>query len=102
MSFFQQNYDKPGPGVERDTPRKTGLARIVEVISRDFFSFWKASFLLLLSCIPLILGVYLALLNSNAVLMLLAAALGGVVAGPQLCGIADTILRSLRDERKAQ
>lgn len=47
MSFFQQNYDKPGPGVERDTPRKTGFARIVEVLSRDFFSFWKASALLL-------------------------------------------------------
>ena len=98
MSFFQQNYDKPVPGVERDTPRKTGLARIVEVISRDFFSFWKASLLLLFSCIPLAVGVYLALLNSNAVLMLLASALGGLIAGPQLCGIADTILRSLRDE----
>ena len=44
------------------------------------------------------MGVYLALLNSNAVLMLLASALGGLIAGPQLCGIADTILRSLRDE----
>lgn len=98
MSLFQQNYNKPGPGVERDTPRKTGLARIVEVISRDFFSFWKASLLLLLSCTPLALGVYLALLNSNAVLMLLTSALGGLIAGPQLCGIADTILRSLRDE----
>ena len=98
MSLFQQNYNKPGPGVERDTPRKTGLARIVEVISRDFFSFWKASLLLLLSCTPLALGVYLALFNSNAVLMLLTAALGGLIAGPQLCGIADTILRSLRDE----
>lgn len=98
MSLFQQKYNKPGPGVERDTPRKTGLARIVEVISRDFFSFWKASLLLLLSCTPLALGVYLALLNSNAVLMLLTSALGGLIAGPQLCGIADTILRSLRDE----
>lgn len=98
MILFQQNYNKPGPGVERDTPRKTGLARIVEVISRDFFSFWKASLLLLLSCTPLALGVYLALLNSNAILMLLTSALGGLIAGPQLCGIADTILRSLRDE----
>ena len=98
MSIFQQNYDKPGPGVERDTPRKTGLARIVEVLSRDFFSFWKASLLLLLSCIPLVLGVHITLLNSNAVLMLLASALGGMIAGPQLCGIADTILRSLREE----
>ena len=98
MSIFQQNYDKPGPGVERDTPRKTGLARIVEVLSRDFFPFWKASLLLLLSCIPLVLGVHITLLNSNAVLMLLASALGGMIAGPQLCGIADTILRSLREE----
>ena len=58
MSFFQQNYDKPGPGVERDTPRKTGLARIVEVISRDFFPsgkpascFCSVAFRLLWACI---------------------------------------------------
>ena len=98
MSFFQQNYDKPGPGVERDTPRKTGFARIVEVLSRDFFSFWKASALLLVSCVPLAVGMRIALLTSNAFVLLLAAALGGMIAGPQLCGVADTILRSLRDE----
>ena len=98
MSFFQQSYEKPGPGVERDTPRKTGFARIVEVLSRDFFSFWKASALLLVSCIPLAVGMRIALLTGNAFVLLLAAALGGMIAGPQLCGIADTILRSLRDE----
>ena len=98
MSLFTIDYNKPGPGVNRDTPRKTGFARILEVLARDWFSFWKAGLLLLLSAVPAILGIGIAIATDSILLLLASAALGGLLAGPQLCGLTDTILRSLRDE----
>lgn len=98
MSLFTIDYNKAGPGVSRDTPRKTGFSRILEVLARDWFSFWKAGFLLLLSAVPAVLGIGIAIATNSILLLLASAALGGLLAGPQLCGLTDTILRSLRDE----
>lgn len=98
MSFLHTNYDKPGPGVAPDTPRKVGLGRLAEVLARDVFSFWKAGGLLLVSVLPATFCIGVACSSGSVLLLLLGGALGGVVAGPQICGLMDTILRSLRDE----
>ena len=45
MALFNMHYDRPGPGVDPDTPRKKGAARFLEVLGRDMTSFWLASFL---------------------------------------------------------
>ena len=31
MAFFHQNFDRPGPGVSPNAPRKKGFARFLEV-----------------------------------------------------------------------
>ena len=36
MGLFHQNFDKPGPGVSPNAPRKKGAARYFEVLARDF------------------------------------------------------------------
>ena len=33
---FLPDYDREGSGLEPDTPRKTGLSRFWETLSRDF------------------------------------------------------------------
>src|SRR5699024_5162290 len=98
MGLFNMHYDRPGPGVNPDTPRKKGAARFAEVLGRDMLSFWCAGMLALLSALPFALGLILSLLTHAVLPMLLAGALGGMIAAPQLAGLQDTILRSLRDE----
>lgn len=98
MSIFSSDYSKPGPGVRPDEPRKKGPARLWEVVSRDVGSFFKAGFLALVSALPFLLGMAVAIGTHTILFMILAGVLGGLLAAPQLCGLADTILRSLRDE----
>lgn len=98
FSAFFGGYNRPGPGVRPDEPRKKGLARLIEMLGRDFWAFFRAGFLAFLGMIPFIFGMILAI-TSHAVIFVLAAGLiGGMIAAPELCGMADTVLRSLRDE----
>ncbi len=98
MGFFNRNFDRPGPGVAKDAPRKTGAARFFEVLGRDWGSFFKASLLCLLGYIPWTLLVGIGVLGQNLLFTLAGGLVGGVIAGPGLAGMHDTVLRSLRDE----
>lgn len=98
MSLFNMNFDRPGPGVNPDTPRKKGAARFFEVLGRDLKSFWLASFLAVVSALPFAFGIWFSVETHAILPMLLAGILGGMIAAPQLCGLQDTVLRSLRDE----
>ena len=48
MGLFHQNFDKPGPGVSPDAPRKKGAARFFEILGRDFSTIWMAGLLALI------------------------------------------------------
>lgn len=98
MGLFSRNYNRPGPGVRADEPRKKGFARLFELLGRDFGSYFKAGFLAFLSALPFILGMAFAIVTHVVLYVLIAGILGGMLAAPQICGMADTILRSLRDE----
>lgn len=97
MGLFS-NYNKPGPGVAPDAPRKRGLSRLIEILGRDMGSFFKAGMLAFASCIPFVAGAVLAVLSHGLLVMIIAGIVGSALAGPQLTALADTILRSLRDE----
>ena len=98
MGFFNRNFDRPGPGVAKDAPRKTGAARFFEVLGRDYGSFFKASLLCILGYLPWTLLVGIGVLGQNMIFTLVGGLVGGVIAGPALAGMHDTVLRSLRDE----
>lgn len=98
MALFSFHFDRPGPGVEPDAPRKKGFARFWEVLTRDLGSFYMAGLLALLSGMPYALGVAYAIMTHALLPLIAAGFLGGMLAAPQLCGLNDTILRSLRDE----
>lgn len=93
MSVFFRDFSKPGPGIPPNAPRKKGISRWLEIAGRDHRRFWCAGALTMMSMIPLIFAQILQLIP-----MLVMSALGGMLAAPQLCGLADTVLRSLRDE----
>ena len=98
MGLFHQNFDKPGPGVSPDAPRKKGAARFFEILGRDFSTIWMAGLLALISSLPFALLLWLAVSTHSMIPMLAAGILGGMIAAPQIVGLNDTILRSLRDE----
>ena len=94
MGLFHQNFDKPGPGISPNAPRKKGAARYFEVLTRDFSTFWMAGLLAMISSLPFALGLWFAVTTHSLIPMLLAGILGGMLAAPQIVGLNDTVLRA--------
>ena len=78
--------------------RKVGIARFFELLGRDLWSFYRASFLCCAAFLPGFAAVLFGLMAQAPLLCALGGALGGALAGPFLVGLADTVLRALRDE----
>ena len=96
--LFGREYMPEGAGISPDTPRKKGVARLVEILSRDLDGIFLSGALALLACVPAAVLVGIALWLGSLPLCLLAAAAAGWLVGPALTGLCDTILRALRDE----
>jgi len=52
MGLFSRNFEKPGPGVPKDQPRKKGAARFFELFFRDFSDLVKLNLLYSIVLIP--------------------------------------------------
>ena len=99
MGLFPSANDfKEGKGVEKDAPRKTGVGRFFELVGRDMNSMFLANLLTCLGFAPVICLVYIGFLANSLPVMLISAVAGGILAGPALAGMYDTVLRALRDE----
>lgn len=95
MSFF---FNAPVPDSVAEEPPKTGFARLGELVRRDFWQLFLAGLLALVGILPFAIGVGLSAAAHNLPAALLVGAVGGMIAGPELCGMADTVLRGLRNE----
>ncbi len=99
MGLFPSAKDfEEGPGVDKNTPRKTGILRFFEVVGRDLTGMFLASFLACLGFVPGICIVLFGFASGSLVVMAAGAVIGGAIAGPCLAGVYDTVLRALRDE----
>ena len=98
MGFFNPHYDRPGPGVNKNTPRKKGFARFFEVIGRDMSSFFKANAICCVCALPGAIALFLGLLSNSILLIMGGGMIGGMILAPAWTGMHDTVLRSLRDE----
>ena len=98
MGLFNMFEMKPGPGVRADEPRKKGLARFGEVFTRDWRALLLAGGLAGLSILPYALGMVVSVETLALIPMLITCPLGGMLAALPLVGLADTVLRGLRDE----
>ena len=97
MGFFPK-LDREGPGFDPNAPRKTGFARFGELVSRDTSNLFRAGFLALVGCLPFLVGIAFAISSHVLLFAPVIGLVGGALAGPGLCGLADTVLRSLRDQ----
>ena len=98
MLFGRSEYMPEGAGVSPDTPRKKGIARLIEILSRDLDGIFLSGSLALLACAPAVVLVGIALWMGSLPLCLLTACCTGWLVGPAMTGLYDTILRALRDE----
>ena len=99
MGLFPSAKDfEEGPGVDKNTPRKTGILRFFEVVGRDLTGMFLANFLACLGFVPGICIVLFGFASGSLVVMAAGAVIGGAIAGPCLAGVYDTVLRALRDE----
>ena len=96
--MFEQNFMPEGAEINPDTPRKKGLARLFEILSRDLDGMFLSGALAMLVCVPAAILAGIALWLGSLPLCLLAAVAAGWLVGPALTGLYDTILRALRDE----
>lgn len=53
-NMYKERYNRHGPGVERDAPKKTGAALFFEVFMREWFGLVKLNLLFLLFCLPVL------------------------------------------------
>ena len=77
---FLPNNDNSGP--ERD--RKTGIFRLWEMLSRDFWDLFRAGFLALLGCAPFLLGTVYSLSAHVLIYAPAAGLLGGALLSTQV------------------
>lgn len=102
MGLFRFNWNKEGPGVPKDAPRKKGAARFFEIVSRDFSQLWLSGLLLLLCALPMGASVVFGVLSWPYLGMeLIAAAVflaSNVLVGPALAAMHTLIARQLCDE----
>lgn len=96
--FFNSSKWTEAPKQDASPVRKKGAARFFEVLGRDIMSFYKASLLCCLACLPGFVLMVLGFVGRSVLLVLLGGVVGGLMSGPCLSGLTDTILRSLRDE----
>lgn len=106
MAFnpFKRDYNKPGPGVPKNAPKKKGLPRFWEVLSRDFGNLVKLNLLMVLCMLPaIILGPLAGVgLSSGALGFALLFGvlffLSGALVGPAMAAACYVIIKMLRDQ----
>ena len=54
MALFRPNYEKPGPGIDKDAPQKRGLALFFEILVREFWQLIKLNLIFIIACIPIV------------------------------------------------
>lgn len=77
--------------------RQTGFNRYKQLLSLHFGHWLLLNLLTILGALPLAGGIAYAILSSSLVVLLPCSIVGGMIFGPFLAGLYDSVLRALRD-----
>lgn len=80
---------------------KPVLNRLWNIITRDMPGLLGSGILATLSCFIYVIGLIISIDTHALLPLLIICPIGGMIAAPQLCGIADIILRTLRNDTDA-
>ena len=111
LALFKRNYDKPGPGVPKNAPRKKGIARFFEILGRDFFNLVKLNLLYQLFLLPTQVFTIMAFMiyatslttylpGAGLVMLVLLglAIIGGILVGPATVAMTHAVSKMMRDD----
>lgn len=107
MGLFSPNYNRPGPGVPKDAPKKKGIMRFFEIVGRDMGNLVKTNFMFAICCIPMLLVVswlivtlliYEQLYLGFILIFVPLFTLSGILVGPAMTAMHAIITNMLRDE----
>ncbi len=112
MGLFFRGYDKAGPGIDKDAPKKKGVFLFFELFFRKFWLLIKANLLYVLVSLPILVIYNFVVLNAlnmlapntfagatmqvSVILTVLIAALWGT--GPVSCGYTYLLRNFAREE----
>lgn len=99
MGLFKRDYNKPGPGVPKNAPRKRGFGRFFEVLVRDFGNLVKLNLIYQACQLPgQLLFIFAFFAGQWFWAFAAGAILAGVLVGPALTAMLLLISKMLRDE----
>ena len=97
MSFFN-NFAGMGPeGGQAPEPR-TALGRFWQIYTHHTLGLLGAGILAAVTALVYIVAVFLGITSHGLIFVLVGGPLGGMLAMPQIIGVADTVLRAIRGE----
>jgi len=98
MGIFSRNFDRPGPGVRKDEPRKKGFARFFELLIRDFGDMIKLNLLFCVCALPTVAAIILGILNLNFSIFFLISLLMAFPIGGAVVALVYYITKMMRDD----
>ncbi|MDR2590770.1 MAG: DUF624 domain-containing protein [Oscillospiraceae bacterium] len=101
MPIFSRNFNRPGPGVPKDAPRKKGVARFFELLFRDFFDLVKLNLLFSIILLPSLTLFVLNIMGVFGAFSLFVLLLSLVLAYPiggALTAYVYYITKMMRDD----
>ena len=98
MGIFSRNFDKPGPGVSKDEPRKKGAARFFELLTRDFWDMTKLNILLCICVLPSLVMFILGFLGFYTGIALALSFIFAFPIGGALVAYIYNITKMMRDD----
>lgn len=81
-----------------ETKRQTGFNRYKQLLGRHFGDWFKLNALTILGLLPLTAGILFAIATSSILVLIPCALVGGMIFGPFLSGMQDSLLRAMRDD----
>jgi len=98
MGLFSRNFNKPGPGVSKDEPRKTGAARFFELLFRDFGDLVKLNLLFCICVAPTFIAFIAAILGYYTIISIVASLLLAFPVGGAMVAYVYYITKMMRDD----
>ncbi|MDL2323826.1 DUF624 domain-containing protein [Ruminococcaceae bacterium OttesenSCG-928-A16] len=104
MALFKNNYNKPGPGVPKNAPKKKGFARFFEIFGRDSGNLVKLNLLVFVCELPSVIAFIVAIMGFLSgqgqwfMLFLLLALVLSFPVGPARTAEAYILTKMLRDD----
>jgi uncharacterized membrane protein YesL len=101
MALFKRNFDKPGPGVPKNAPRKKGFARFLELLGRDISNLVKLNLIYQICLLPAQLMLVAGVICTGTPMFLVFALLGLVACiplGPAKTSMHYIVTKMLRDD----